>query len=251
MRARSPVLVLALALLSGAAGARGAGFCALPAGPDRVTAVSVEGELALASGAQTRLADIRLPEAGLYRADALGWLKRHEQAHAHVSRGPPDRWGRSPARVAVTGGDLARGLVERGLALVDAGESQRLCEPELLRLESEARAKKLGLWGEEANWPVRAEDEARLRERVGRFALVEGRILSVGERGQRTYLNFGRNFAQDFTITIPKRNWAIMKDRGLSAASLRGRRVRARGFLEAWNGTTLTIEVPDLLEVLD
>jgi hypothetical protein len=32
---------------------------------------------------------------------------------------------------------------------------------------------------------------------------------------------------------------------------LRGRRVRARGLLEEWNGTALTIEVPDLLEVLD
>jgi endonuclease YncB( thermonuclease family) len=242
---------MALALLSGAAGAQGAGFCAPPADRDRVTAVSVEGELALASGAQTRLADIRLPDDASYRADALGWLKRYEQGDAHVALGAPDRWGRSPARVAVTGADLARSLVERGLALVDAGESQRLCEPDLLRLESQARAKKQGLWAEEANWPVRAEDEARLRERIGRFVLVEGRILSVGERGQRTYLNFGRNFTQDFTITIPKRSWAIMKDRGLSAASLRGRRVRARGLLEAWNGTALTIEVPDLFEVLD
>jgi hypothetical protein len=216
-----------------------------------VTAVSGEGEIALASGAQTRLADVRLPDGEPYRAEALGWLKRHAQGDAHVSVGTPDRWGRSPARVAVTRAELARGLVERGLALVDAGGSEELREADLLRLESEARGKKLGLWAEEANWPVRAEDEARLRQRIGRFALVEGRILSVGERGQRTYLNFGRNFAQDFTITIPKRNWTTMNDRGLSAVSLRGRRVRARGLLEEWNGTALTIEVPDLLEVLD
>lgn len=76
-------------------------------------------------------------------------------------------------------------------------------------------------------------------------------MRSVGERRQRTYLNFGPDCTADFTITIPKRSWARMQERGLSAAALRGRRVRARGVIEAWHGPALEIFSPEMLEILD
>ncbi len=80
---------------------------------------------------------------------------------------------------------------------------------------------------------------------------MEGRIRSIGERQQRTYLNFGSNWANDFTIIIPKRTWATLRDRGLSARFLNGRRVRGRGLIEAWRGPTMEILASDMLEVLD
>ena len=75
-------------------------------------------------------------------------------------------------------------------------------------------------------------------------------MRSVGERRERTYLNFGSDWKQDLTITIRKRTWAIMRERGLSAASLKGRRVRARGVLEEWQGVAVEITAADMLEVL-
>jgi hypothetical protein len=86
---------------------------------------------------------------------------------------------------------------------------------------------------------------------AGRFVLVEGRIRSVGERQQRTYLNFGSDWANDFTIIIPKRTWAIMRDRDLSARALNGRRVRGRGVIEIWRGPTMEISAAEMLEILD
>jgi hypothetical protein len=114
-----------------------------------------------------------------------------------------------------------------------------------------ARAAGLGLWASGRYKPIAAADLKRLEGLVGRFALVEGRILSVGERRQRTYLNFGRDWKTDLTITIPKPTWAILRDRGITAATLRGRRIRARGVVEAWQGPALTLWAADLLELLD
>src|SRR5690606_12544887 len=137
--------------------------------------------------------------------------------------------------------NLSHGLVEAGLAVVDPGSSSMLCEPELLALEATARERSLGIWNDDRYKPVNAERADDLRDRIGRFVLVEGRIRSVGERAQRTYLNFGEHWAEDFTIVIPKKTWKQMESRGLNAAALKGRRVRARGILEPWQGTALTV----------
>jgi hypothetical protein len=46
----------------------------------------------------------------------------------------------------------------------------------------------------------------------GRFALVEGRVLSVRESGATIYVNFGRRWTEDFTVTILVRGW--IEERG-------------------------------------
>jgi hypothetical protein len=74
-------------------------------------------------------------------------------------------------------------------------------------------------------------------------------VRGVGERRERTYLNFGSDWKSDFTITIPKRIWAALRERGVTAASLKGARVRARGVLEEWQGVALEITAADMLEV--
>ena len=57
-----------------------------------------------------------------------------------------------------------------------------LCQAGLLATEQRAREGGLGLWREERYRPVAASDFDRLDSLVGRFAVVEGRIRSVGER---------------------------------------------------------------------
>jgi hypothetical protein len=151
---------------------------------------------------------------------------------------------------AVPAADFTQGLVAAGLAFVDPGEAESLCVSALLQSETQARRQRIGLWREEIHQPLPAEAEERLRERIGRFVIVEGRIVQVGERGARTYLNFGRRWAEDFTVVLPKSTWARITGHGHSALSLRGRRIRARGVLEAWNGTALTIHAAEALEIL-
>jgi hypothetical protein len=214
------------------------------------------GEVVLASGRVARLAGLRIPDDDGAAEGALAWTGRFAGRTATlVGRGEADRWGRIPGRLLVgTGGsrlDLAETLVEEGLALVDPGEADRLCHPELLALEATARERGLGLWGGDRYKPVEAGNVERLLALAGRFALVEGRVRSVGERRERTYLNFGTDWDRDLTITIPKRTWAMMRDAGLTAESFKGRRIRGRGVVEDRRGPALEITAPDLIEFLD
>lgn len=224
---------------------------------DRIDSVTERGELRLASGRVAKLAGIRRPDGPPQDGAAAAFLEGFRGAAVAVAAlaDEPDRWGRLPAIVEAEseGGplDLGRGLVAAGLALVDAGEADRLCQPGLLAAEARARAFRLGLWRDDGYKPVAASDLDTLVRRIGRFALVEGRIRSVGERARRTYLNFGADWSRDLTITIPQRVWASLRERGVSAASLRGRRVRARGLVEEWRGPAITIMAPEMLEILD
>ena len=90
-----------------------------------------------------------------------------------------------------------------------------------------------------------------LQDRIGSFVLVEGRVRSIGERKQRTYLNFGGLWAEDFTIIIPRKTWKQMSDRGMGAEALKGQRIRARGILQPWQGTAFSIVIPDMIERLE
>jgi Micrococcal nuclease (thermonuclease) homologs len=230
--------------------------CTVETAPDRLLEVMPSGDLVLATGGPARLAEVRFPGSDPARSQAEARLKALIGQPALVGAGPErDRWGRLPVRIRLAdemaGVDLAEILVEEGLALVDPGMAETLCRPELLALEETARERNLGLWADALYKPIDADQISRLQDRFGTFALVEGRVNSIGERKQRVYLNFGRHWAEDFTIIIPKRTWRVMTARGLSATNLKGQRIRVRGILEPWQGAALTVLVPEMIERLD
>jgi endonuclease YncB( thermonuclease family) len=219
-----------------------------------IAAVSPEGEVRLADGSAIRLADIRLPPEGEAGRHARAWLGSLGGSPVRIREvGPPDRWGRAAAHLELPGQgriDIGELLVAEGLAVVDPGQRDLLCRPELLAGEARARQSRLGLWREWA-WPIRATALDALGVAVGSFAIVEGRVVSVGERRERTYLNFGRDWSRDFNVTIPRRSWDALQARGITAASLTGRTVRVRGILEKRRTPTLDLTVPDMLEIVD
>jgi len=230
--------------------------CTIEAQPDRLQDIGPEGDLTLASGRMAKLAGIRLPERPPYRDQALAWLRERAGRPVLVqAKDSRDRWGRVSARIRISAAsnhlDLGHGLVEAGLALVDPGLEPAFCQPELLALEATARERRLGLWADDRYNPIDVGQVDHLKGRVGSFVLVEGRVRSIGEREQRTYLNFGGLWAEDFTIIIPRKTWKLMADRGLGAEALKNRWIRARGILQSWQGTALSIEVPEMIERLE
>ncbi len=54
----------------------------------------------------------------------------------------------------------------------------------------------------------KADDHDAILNDLGRFAVVEGKVLSVRESGNLIYVNFGRRWSEDFTVTIAKRHQA-------------------------------------------
>ncbi len=222
---------------------------------ERVVGVSTGGEVTLASGLTVHLADLRWTDEPEFRSAGLKWLREQVGQAVAVRARLPDRWNRLSAQIVLAEAPaplpVARHLVREGFALVDPGEAEGLCDRSLLAAEAEARRERRGLWAGELAQPLPAHRAEALRERIGAFVIVEGRVRSVGKREQRTYLNFGRTWSEDFTVTIPKRSWTILSAAGVQAAALRGRRVRVRGVLEEWNGPALTLHAPEMLELLD
>lgn len=223
---------------------------------DRLAGIGPRGELILASGRRAVLSGLRWPDEPALDAAARSWLMSFRDAPLILTeRGPEDRWGRRRAD-GIAGGiggetepvDLAGGLVAAGLGYADAGEADALCRPALRALEAAPRAGGLGLW---AGGPVAATDGAALSARAGRFAVVEGRILHVGERSARTYLDFARRGEQGLTVTVQKRTWRILSEHGLSAATLRGRLVRIRGTVEIGRGPLIDLAGVEGIEVVE
>jgi hypothetical protein len=85
----------------------------------------------------------------------------------------------------------------------------------------------------------------------GRFALVQGRVLSVRESGATIYVNFGRRWSEDFTVTILKRNERNFTAAGLEPKKLAGRQIRVRGFVEERGGPCIEATRPEQIEFVE
>ncbi|WP_375410085.1 DNA-binding protein [uncultured Methylobacterium sp.] len=222
-----------------------------PTRTEEITTLGPRGELVLGSGARAVLSGVHWPEDAAASWAAADWLLMHRGRRLTVTgRGDPDRWGhiRIDAAPDDEATNLAGGLIAAGLAATDAGEGDTLCRPALLALERAARGVGRGIW--RAGAPD-VRDGAALREAAGRFIVAEGRLVGVGERPGRTYLDFVARGRDGLTVTVSKRTWRRLQERGLSAATLKGRLVRVRGVVEVGRGPILDIASADMIEVLD
>jgi len=240
---------LACALIPAVAHAQG---CRLtPIGPATVRAVT-HNDILLEDGRVVRLAgitDVAQPDIGAaLSAGRTIVLKRLGTAET-------DRYGRIAAHIFVIENDRERWLQADLLARGRARASSRIgdvaCAKELLAHEDSARAGKLGLWTEPYYVITKAEEPGEVLTRRGRFALVEGKVLSVRESGGTIYVNFGRRWSEDFTVTIAKRNERVFSAAGLEPKKLAGRTVRIRGWIEERGGPWVEASRPEQIEVLE
>jgi hypothetical protein len=167
--------------------------------------------------------------------------------------GSPDRYGRIHADVVNDHGAwLQAELVTAGLAIVrPEGEGgDTACVRALLALERAAREAGAGLWAD-ARIVVKATDRSSLLARSGLYALVEGRVVSVGYGSRMVFLDFGRNFRTDFTVMVPQTLVPRLGEAGITVDSLAGRAVRVRGVIEETGGPAIRLTDPLALELLD
>jgi len=83
---------------------------------------------------------------------------------------------------------------------------------------------------------------------VGQFALLEGKVLSVRESGATIYLNFGRRWTRDFTVTILKRHRREFAAAGIDPKGLEGCPIRVRGWVEQRGGPVIDVVAPEQIE---
>ena len=166
-----------------------------------------------------------------------------------------DRYGRLVAYAyAVRDGEeiFAQGeMISSGYARVGDRVGGRACAADLLAREAAARRDKLGLWSNSYYQVLDAGSPADVLAKRGHFALVEGRVVSVRESGATIYVNFGRRWSEDFTVTVLKRNERTFAAAGVDLKGLAGRRVRVRGWVEergSGGSPEITAEHPEQIE---
>lgn len=159
-----------------------------------------------------------------------------------------DRYGRTPAVASGRGGGAQTILVGRGLALVGPMPGTPPGPPGLRDLEKRAAAARAGLWADPAGVRADADDAGRL---IGRYGLVEGRVLDVGGTDHHVYLNFGRDWRRDFTLRVRRPELEHVVGRWVAEVDqLAGRRVLARGFVIEAGGPLIELSHPEQIEVL-
>jgi micrococcal nuclease len=267
--------IVGIALLSGlmTTASVASDSCAPEAGSTHGVIRIIDGEtLVLDDGQELRLVGALAPKPDALSAGANEWPPAGEAARAletlvgdrsislRFDGRKRDRYGRVLAQAYVAARDTAgedgglwiqERLVRDGHARAYALPGNGGCLRALMAAEQEARAAQRGVWHRE-NYRVRAADDAdALLRLVGRFALVEGRVVEVS-RGQRTtYLNFGTDWRNDFTASLASAVLARSADGVERVTGLAGKRVRVRGWIERRNGPMIVLGSLDAIEVLD
>ncbi|WP_321501106.1 hypothetical protein [Breoghania sp.] len=203
---------------------------------------------------------------------------------AHPLYPAPDRWGRVVSHVEVLSGEsappssvwLQADLVRAGLVEVRPQGSHVGCAGALYKGETAARNAGRGLWrgtgprlakqrrnasvsaGSQAHDPdarrgskqgILSASDAHLSRQANAYRIVAGIVVSVGATSRTLYLNFGRDWSRDFTVTIPVDREVAFREAGRDPKALAGRYVRVRGWMREWNGAQIEVRHPDQIEV--
>jgi endonuclease YncB( thermonuclease family) len=248
---RAGVMVSAMLALSFATNSSGAAGCDFEVqGEGRVASVVDARTVRLDDGSEVRLTGIEVADK-TGTIEALSAIVAGRDVTLRGESDTPDRYGRQPALVFLAGSQtpVQAELLRQGQALVSPEVTNRDCAKMLLAAEAEGRNGKMGTWGDPAAIK-NAESPGDILAGIGRFTVVEGKVLSVRQAGATTYLNFSRNWTRGFAATIPRRIIPTFEAAGLPPKSLEFKRVRLRGWVEARNGPRIELLRVGQIEVL-
>ncbi len=217
-------------------------------GEGRVAEIVDARSVRLDDGREVRLAGI---EPMATTKQALATMLMGRDVGLRGNDDAPDRYGRQTAFVfpAESGNSVQTLLLIQGEALVSADITDKDCATALLASEAEARRLKKGNWAA-LSVIKNAESPDDILAGIGRFAVVEGKVLSVRQTGATTYLNFGRNWTRGFAVTISRRAAAAFETAGVGLKLLENRRIRVRGWVEGNTGPRIEVLRVGQIELL-
>jgi micrococcal nuclease len=213
-------------------------FCYASDEKPTITAISEKVVISLDNGQNLELAGIIIPDEML--ANATKFINNYVGEPVELSFGnqQQNRYGNYIAQANASGKWLEGGLLAHGLALVYPTIDNDLQVPEMLAAEKKARNAKIGLWANPENAIISdAESVANLLKYKNKFKIIEGRVFDVRKTKDKIYINFDKDWKTDFSIGISKENFHNFPD----VESLKGRKIRVRGWVESYNGPFVEI----------
>ena len=217
-------------------------------GEGRVAAIVDARSVRLDDGREIRLIGI---EATASTKQALASLLAGRNVTLRGADDTPDRYGRQSALVFIAESEISvqAMLLAQGDALVSAEIADKDCAAALMASEAAARRQKMGSWADPSAIK-NAESPDDILAGIGRFVVVEGKVLSVRQAGAMTYLNFGRNWTRGFAATISKRTLPAFESAGITLKSLENKRIRIRGWVEENTGPRIDVRLVGQIELL-
>jgi hypothetical protein len=228
----------------------------IPSEPGVIREASATGELSLEDGRKLKLSGVRLaatrnllpglvgqpilPYPAAKRSDRTGYLP----AHVLLTKQPENRsdiW-------------LQESLLQQGHAHIYIYPDQVSCADQLRPHEDAARQSGAGLWKLDLMRPTTVSlpdaahpvflgkaghfDAARA---AGHYGIIRGRVLSTGHAGRWHYLNFGKNYAQDFTVRLTANVEKRLSEHGFTLKELKNRTVEVRGVVQSDRGPLIDV----------
>lgn len=194
------------------------------------------------------------PPAELARRALSDLVLGHDVELRYAGR-KEDRHGRHLAHLFVNRGAeriwVQSSLIERGFARAYSFQGNRACVRPLQSREIGAREAKLGLWWRKTYAVLDAGKPKSIFPRMHSFQIVEGTVVGVKATKRWTFVNFGTDWKRDFTIAVRAKNRRLFAKSDLALSSLRGRKVRVRGWIESWNGPAIKVTHPEEIEIID
>jgi micrococcal nuclease len=242
--------------------------CTLQAGPTRSVVRVIDAETVLLDDdEEVRLIGALAPRSPDMRPDASPWPPEQEATAALrdlvVGRSvelatlgrAKDRYGRLLAhlflnedgeRVWVQGRMLSTGHA-RAYGLPESFA----CARELIAHERVARQAQAGLWASAAYATRSATEAGKLLRYRNSYQIVEGSVVHVKAAKSRTYLDFGRDWRTDFSAGVDAKILRANPEWAKTLATLEGRHMEVRGWIEYCGGPYIAIEDPSQLAVID
>ncbi len=227
-----------------------------PAQPGMIIQADAKGRLVLEDGRKLRLSDIWMATADNLLRQVIG-----RTIIPYPAAKQPDRTGYLPAHIFVKpdvtmpyAGWLQADLLARGQAFLYIYPDQTSCAEALYSSEKSAQMAGEGIWKLDLSqqYPifstggmeplfVGAVELLTIERAAGRYGIIRGVVLSTGSAGRWRYLNFGRNYAQDFTVRMTAGVEKHFNDIGFPLETLKGRRVEIRGVIQSKGGPMIDV----------
>jgi endonuclease YncB( thermonuclease family) len=143
---------------------------------------------------------------------------------------------------------LQGALIYAGLGFVMTSESNPELAERMYKVEEDARKRKAGLWAD-PRWGILTPEQVPAF--VNEFRIVEGTVFSTAMRNNVFYINFGRDWKTDFTVSVPSNRRVAFARAGMDMQKLNGKHIRVRGWVRHYNGPMIEVTHPQQIEVLD
>lgn len=158
-----------------------------------------------------------------------------------------DKYGRLLAYCFVGDKFVNAEILKNGLALLYTMVPNIKYVDVLVKAQQEAREEGLNLWR-----PERIIPASQAASHLGKLAIVEGKVLKTKKTASAVYLNFGKDYRQDFSAVIFKDDFHLFNEQRIDLERYyKGKNVKVSGLIKEYHGPEIIVRHPAQIEVVE